>query len=758
MSESTSPTGFVAPDPARLAGLFPGYQISRLIACGGMGAVYEAVQRSLDRTVAIKILPQEFTADESFRDGFQAEAKAMARLNHPNLIGVYDFGEVEGMLFIIMEYVPGQSLFQAAGSQSVDPYEVARLLAAISRGLAHAHENGIIHRDIKPANILLDTQMQPKIGDFGLARPLERKIQEGEDIFGTPGYTAPEVLQNPQSIDHRADIFSLGVMLHELLTAKLPTDDPRPPSAICHCDPRFDAVVRKATQPSPGSRYSSANEIAAELDAIASAAGRRVLQTAAGATRRPPVTPKYQPVASSSSNAPVIIGLVIAIAVVGGLILFLKKPEPPAVTDVEQVVETLPVIPDSNDNPEVVAVVPPVDPTPRDLEPDMTDDFDNTVPEPDPVAHVEVDLPDGTRVINWGGATSEWTPRNDGFSDFEVFADDIWAARDNAAFRYTKWSGDGEFIIQMSDLSNAYQWAKAGLMVRESLDDNARHLFLARTPSQGTALLVRAAHGGNTAIQGQTRRDMPYLRIKRSGSQLDASVSMDGLNWESVGNTVTIFDLADEVFVGVAICSHNRHDSRPLKGTVSPLAARSAAAGSSNEVEEFFERARGIMLDRCRRSIEDHETALAANVQTFERNFRRINRRLSDRFRGRADLRLQRLLAEIGENANRIPENIGEELALVPGADGVHEEALASQKEADDRLIAAMAEQNDVYIIGLERQVERFDEENNLIGANLVRVEISRARESPHHLGRLMMENYPVEEPDDDDRGWGRNR
>ncbi|MCX6867500.1 MAG: serine/threonine-protein kinase, partial [Verrucomicrobia bacterium] len=147
------PITFLAPELAQLVPLFPGYVLELMIATGGMGAVYRAVQKSLDRTVAIKILSREFSKDAAFCAGFEAEAKAMAHLNHPNLIGVYDFGEVDGMRYIIMEYVPGKSLFHSAHGIAIDPGEVIRLVTGICNGLAHAHKNGIIHRDIKPSNI-----------------------------------------------------------------------------------------------------------------------------------------------------------------------------------------------------------------------------------------------------------------------------------------------------------------------------------------------------------------------------------------------------------------------------------------------------------------------------------------------------------------------------------------------------------------------------------------------------------------------------
>lgn len=312
MSETTHDTPFEAPAVEEVARLFPSYEIISLIACGGMGAVYHAIQTSLERPVAIKILPREFSTDDEFRAGFESEAKAMAKLNHPNLIGVYDFGEVEGLLFIVMEFVAGQSLHHAAHGCAVEHADAVNLVIGVCHGLAHAHEYGILHRDIKPSNILLDGQMNPRIGDFGLARALGRQIEDGEQIFGTPGYTAPEVLHPPFKIDQRADIFSVGVMLHELLTGHLPGADPRPASQICGCNPRLDAVIQRATDPDPNRRYPGAMQVAEELVKIASMP-TRTLRTGPSPTKvkgvaeskpvsKPAANPLSKPAANPASN------------------------------------------------------------------------------------------------------------------------------------------------------------------------------------------------------------------------------------------------------------------------------------------------------------------------------------------------------------------------------------------------------------------------------------------------------------------------
>ncbi|MCP5534889.1 MAG: protein kinase [Akkermansiaceae bacterium] len=268
MSTDPTPTDFTPPELEEIAKLLPAYDILSFIAKGGMGAVYMARQRSLDREVAIKVLPRHFGEDADFRASFEAEAKSMAKLNHPNLISIYDFGQIDGLLYIIMEMVQGKSLYHSSYGKTIDPTEAARIVASICHGLAHAHKYGILHRDIKPANILLDPSASPKIGDFGLARPVGD--HEADSSFGTPGYTAPEVVHNPTAVDQSTDIYAVGAILYELLTSKLPDSNYIPAATLVHCDPRFDQIIRKAMHPTPALRYRSAEAMAEEIERVIS--------------------------------------------------------------------------------------------------------------------------------------------------------------------------------------------------------------------------------------------------------------------------------------------------------------------------------------------------------------------------------------------------------------------------------------------------------------------------------------------------------
>lgn len=315
-----SDSPFQAPSPEALAELLPQFAIDGFIAQGGMGAVYSGRQSSLDRDIAVKILPRELGEDPEFRESFAAEAKAMARLNHPNLIGVFDYGDVDGMPYIVMEYVQGSSLHESAWNQAVAPSQAVAIVKGICDGLAHAHENGIVHRDIKPANILLTLKAEPKIGDFGLAHAADSDTPGL--VMGTPGYTAPEVFQDPNLAGPLADIYSVGMILHQLLTGIDPAGSQGPPTQATGSI-RLDAIWRKATSIHPSQRYASVAEMgnalqkwAANQSGIAIPTGPANFQT----VRRP-----IQPTLATSNHGGGGMGVfmkLVIVAVLGAVIVF----------------------------------------------------------------------------------------------------------------------------------------------------------------------------------------------------------------------------------------------------------------------------------------------------------------------------------------------------------------------------------------------------------------------------------------------------
>ncbi len=288
---------FVAPSVEELNELIPNYEFVDFIAKGGMGAVYLARQTSLDRLVAIKILSPVLCEDADFKDSFETEAKLMAKLNHANMIGIYDFGEINGMLYIVMEHVKGESLFAAAGGNMIEQETAVNITVGICEGLQHAHDAGMLHRDVKPANIILNKRFVPKIGDFGLARPSE--MTETGVIFGTPHYAAPEVLEAPDKVDHRTDIFAVGVMLYELLTGKLPSDPYVSVTEFANSDKRFDFIIKRAINENIDMRHESASELAQALkDVIANPKSQRKLLV--GASSAMSVAPSSSKVGGSS--------------------------------------------------------------------------------------------------------------------------------------------------------------------------------------------------------------------------------------------------------------------------------------------------------------------------------------------------------------------------------------------------------------------------------------------------------------------------
>jgi len=284
------------PSPESVASAFPQLEILNLIGAGGMGAVFKARQPKLERFVALKVLPEELAVDPAFAERFGREARTLARLNHPNIVTVYDFGQSGGLFYLLMEFVDGVNLRQAMQTGHFTPQQALTLVPKVCEALQFAHDEGILHRDIKPENILLDSKGRVKIADFGIAklvgepRPITKLTATGAAI-GTPNYMAPEQIEHPEDVDQRADIYSLGVVFYEMLTGELPIGRFAPPSEKTLVDPRVDAVVFRALEREREKRYSNAGEVKTSVESITNTTSPGAVAPAPAEYEKPPGSP-----------------------------------------------------------------------------------------------------------------------------------------------------------------------------------------------------------------------------------------------------------------------------------------------------------------------------------------------------------------------------------------------------------------------------------------------------------------------------------
>ena len=282
------------PSVQEIAAAFPQLEIIELIGQGGMGFVFRARQPKLERDVALKILPQHLADDPKFAERFAREGKLLAKLNHPNIVSIFDFGESGGFFYLLMEFVDGVNLRQAMRASKFTADQALSIVPKICEALQFAHEEGVLHRDIKPENILLDAKGRIKIADFGIAKMMEEGKGTSEHAdnstaqvetpplltpadsnltvdgtsLGTPQYMAPEQLDEPASVDHRADIYSLGVVFYELLTGELPGGDFKPPSSKTPVDAEVDEVVARALAKERERRQQSAAEFKTQVETL----------------------------------------------------------------------------------------------------------------------------------------------------------------------------------------------------------------------------------------------------------------------------------------------------------------------------------------------------------------------------------------------------------------------------------------------------------------------------------------------------------
>ena len=264
-------TGFTPPTPEELSARFPSLEFLEWLGHGGMGMVYKARQPLLDRLVAIKVIRPDLQTDGAFRERFLREARTLAKLRHPFIVTVFDVCAADGLYGLVMEYVEGPSLRQLLAEDSISQRDVLDLVPQVVEALQHAHEAGVVHRDVKPENVLVDTLGRVRLVDFGLATLLGPAARDGgrdDEVVGTLRYMAPEQVTMPGAVDHRADIYSTGVVCYEMLAHELPGPDREPPSRKASTDPRLDPIVLRAIERDRDRRYPEARLMHRDLTSV----------------------------------------------------------------------------------------------------------------------------------------------------------------------------------------------------------------------------------------------------------------------------------------------------------------------------------------------------------------------------------------------------------------------------------------------------------------------------------------------------------
>ena len=255
--------------------LLPQFEVHDLLGQGGMGAVFKARHREKRRWVALKVLFPRASGERAFAERFAREARTLETLHHPNIVALHESGEVQGRFYLAMEYVDGRTLRDLLRTGQLAPATTFAIVRQLCDALDAAHAQGIVHRDLKPENVLLNNLGNVKLADFGLAKlrsveAPQRTLTGEMETMGTPHYMAPEQIENPRSVDQRADLFSLGVLFYELLTGELPLGRFQPPSKLSAVDSRVDDLILRALDKSPARRQTSAVQFRAELEHILS--------------------------------------------------------------------------------------------------------------------------------------------------------------------------------------------------------------------------------------------------------------------------------------------------------------------------------------------------------------------------------------------------------------------------------------------------------------------------------------------------------
>jgi serine/threonine protein kinase len=324
------PQSWKTPTLAEIASAFSGLEVLGHLGTGGMGCVYRVRERDSGRISALKVLPRELAADPAFVERFEREARTLSRLQHPHIVGVHGFGQAGGFCFLLMEFVDGANLRQALRSGRFTPQQALALIPPICEALQAAHAQGVLHRDIKPENLLLDAEGRVKIADFGIAKLLEGPGASAAEAYtltrtgariGTPHYMAPEQVETPEQVDHRADIYSLGVVFYELLTGELPLGRFPAPSIKAGLDARVDDIVFRALAKERELRQQTANQVKAEVEGL----GETESQERDEPAKRVPIWRRFGPWTGSRVVGAVAVALLAAWALLTVTVRFLQQ-------------------------------------------------------------------------------------------------------------------------------------------------------------------------------------------------------------------------------------------------------------------------------------------------------------------------------------------------------------------------------------------------------------------------------------------------
>jgi serine/threonine protein kinase len=585
------------------------YALIDQLGAGGMGIVYKAKHRLMDRIVALKVLSPEITRNPTAVRRFRREAEASARLTHPNIVAAYDADEANGVHFLVMEYIEGTDLGSLVKRQGPLPIDQAiECVRQAACGLAHAHASGIVHRDIKPGNLMLCRPGSQgaglggavKILDMGLAR-FERPAGQQTAInpltrlgvaLGSCEFMAPEQAIDTSRAEPRSDIYSLGCTLYylltgqplyrgtnamEVLTAHLDSPVPSLAKARPGVPPALEAIFQRMVAKKPAERYASIRALLADLEPLAQAsAPARPVPAAIKAPPSPPQRPAVFPIEPTEPprrrrrRRSAVLWLVgIGAALVLGFVLLngSRSPEPTKVASVRAPIpsatrRTNPA--PTTGRPTTPATVPTTVPATM---PATTPATTPTKPEklaPPPVESWQSSaVPTGGVEAGFEFDGEKFTIRSSGL--------DIWEMNDSFYFIHQPLDGDGIIVARITSLQRTNEWAKAGLMIRESLRPDAPNAAVVFSPHGKGIVFLQARPAAGQATVETKGPELPvpcWLKLVRRGNQITGYASADGRTYLQIASYVV--PMAKKVQVGLAVTS--RAENTVTTATITDVA------------------------------------------------------------------------------------------------------------------------------------------------------------------------------------------